>query len=87
MDGTKFYFVAISCSVYAQSLETEAARLEAKVEEQRGELVERGLLISQLERLGSSLREEALELRLEFFLNFYFRIPVLCRAYHIIEPP
>jgi hypothetical protein len=53
-------------------LETEAARLEAKVEEQRGELVERGLLISQLERLGSSLREEALELRLDSFELAYF---------------
>jgi len=48
---------------YTQSLETEAARLEAKVEEQKNELMERGLLISQLERLGSSLREEAIELR------------------------
>jgi hypothetical protein len=48
-------------------LETEAARLEVKVEEQKGELVERGHLISQLERLGSSLREEALELRSENF--------------------
>ncbi len=46
-----------------QSLEIEAARLEAKVEELNSELADRGLLISQLERLGSSLREEALELR------------------------
>ncbi len=42
------------------------------MEEQRGELVERGLLISQLERLGSSLREEALELRSESFQLTYF---------------
>jgi len=46
-----------------QHLEAEAARLEAKVEELNRELADRGLLISQLERLGSSLREETMELR------------------------
>jgi chromosome segregation ATPase len=47
----------------SHNLEAEAGRLEAKVEELTKELADRSLLISQLERLGSSLREEAMELR------------------------
>ena len=71
----------------SQSLETETARLEAKVEELNRELVDRGLLISQLERLGSSLREEAMELRYRYTKREYLYVCTMFIVYSILPAP
>ena len=66
---------------------TYGSSLEAKVEELNRELVDRGLLISQLERLGSSLREEAMELRYRYTKREYLYVCTMFIVYSILPAP